>query len=359
MVQHARKTFVFASRSRELAAWTTMSEGIEQLWARNLTNHVLYSQFAAQSVRVNSKRWVFVDCNLPVTSPVYCITNFSYRKFADEWPQLTVTERHRVRIRTFDELFPDWRVYNFCGTFIIFIGKTAYVIDVSALDILRICATSFRQFWRAAIDYRLSDRTDREAVTYRVAALKCYTWIMDNINQLESDKLELLPRHMHLCMERLINLIGEGEARVSYGAATLDPQFHENINKTLDLDVSWYTLIQSLGLDERVSLDFAKIHHCLPPPGADMRELFQRVKSFQGKPKKLSARKLREFINCSASYDLCRYLRIHRKAPNVSVDKSYKGEWLETDWAKSCLRGRLQLPPPKERGKVRISGHFK
>jgi len=259
-------------------------------------------------------------------------------------------ERHKFH--PFGDVGIECDSYNYAGILVIFMGGTQLVFDSSTADYLRTCMTSVRNAYLAFSMLRVAGA--KEKINYVNDLSRCIAWIAKTISN--PFKAKYTARHMHLAYTRWQNLVGEKSADIDCGATERDATLHKEVLEMYPGDDSWWDLVHRIPCPERVRGEFLKLYHLLPPADIDPLLIHKSVTSKTSAANKADKVELGKFIRFCQAYDFCKLTAKIHEFPKYAVSGDYP--FHDTKWAQSCLKGKVQLPPEAEWGKVRISKHF-
>jgi hypothetical protein len=242
--------------------------------------------------------------------------------------------------------------YNYSGVIVIFLEDKQLILDNSLCDYFRVVMTSLRNAYISFSDYRLTG--DAKPCDMLPPFVRAVQWIRRAI--LDVTNARFVARHMHLAYTRWQNIVGESSSRIDCGALERDKSLKDDLCAIYPGNTEWYDLVLSFDLPERLRAEIFKLYHLLPPPDIDPLLLHREISAKTNTTNPYDTAKISAFIKFCAAYDLCRFMVKNRRVPKT---QSEDGEpWRDSPWAKSCLAGKMRMPPRDKWGSVRIRGEF-
>lgn len=244
------------------------------------------------------------------------------------------------------------KAYNYGGVIVLYTDDKLLVLDNSAADYLRVALTALRNGRLSFSMMRVSG--SRERSDYLVDYNRCVRWVASAIS--DTSKAREVARHMHLAYTRWQNEAGEEGADIDCGWKDRVAPLTADMLQYHPHDLSWWNLVARLQCPERVKAEFLKLYHLLPPPDIDPLLLHNTLDERTKSANQCDMSKAAEFIKFCKAYDFCRFMTKYHKVPSYKADYEY--DFLESKWVKSCLSGKLTLPPESSWGKVQIHKEF-
>jgi len=246
----------------------------------------------------------------------------------------------------------DKRSYNYAGVVVLYIGKSCYFLDASAVDQLRTVATSLRNAAMAFKDYRLTgDPSPPNLWAHYLHAVRRISRMIRTFPD-----PSYVARHMHLAYTRWQNAVGEEEAPIDCGWGERDISLKADNEACGAANSAWYDWVVGLQIPARAMAEVFKLYHLLPPPDIDQAVLHNELFSKTSDANKYNPSKWQDFITFCKAYDISRFMYKKRKVPNMAQDPGYIAQ--ESAWAKRCLAGKFTMAPKSDWGKARISREF-
>jgi hypothetical protein len=368
MADKAQRVESRISRSARLAAWNLIHTQLlgqkvsPAQFSKAYSGTVLNS--SAVTGVINADAWLTAAENLQYRAQPMWV------KYCRLWS----SPPRRVRQRVADEIekcakagaierhrfFPldsviqrgSYAAYNYAGVIVVYLDEVKLVFDNSTADYVRVALTALRNARVAFAAMRICGDTGKSDYTLELES--CIAWIARTIS--DTRRARYVARHMHLAYTMWQNEVGEVEAEVDCGwrdrVAPLQADMIEYYPHTTD----WYTLVKSISCPERVRAEFLKLYHLLPPPDIDPLLLHQTLVERTSSANRADPHAADGFIRFCKAYDYCRFVTKEKRAPEHEADLGYS--WTEEPWHKSCLHGKMKLPPRADWGKVRICGEF-
>jgi len=262
------------------------------------------------------------------------------------------TPVERYRFKPFDHLNMEYAAYNYAGVIVIYLDGLQLIIDNSTADYLRTCLTALKNAYLGFSMLRVSG--DKAKISYISELKRCVAWIAEKMK--DPWQAKYLPRHMHLFYTRWQNSVGEKHAEVSCGWEERDVTLAAEAAAVYPFDDSWWKLVNSMSMNDRIRAEVLKLYHLLPPPDVDPLLLHKSLVARNATANVAKPAEVTAFLSFCKAYDFCRFTAKHREFPKFAVVADYTFQ--ESAWAKSCMSGKMKMPPKEEWGKVWISKQF-
>jgi hypothetical protein len=242
--------------------------------------------------------------------------------------------------------------YNYAGILVLYIDDKMLILDNSSADYLRTCMTSLRNATWAFSMMRVSGDTGKHNLSTLFD--KCVRWIAAALS--DTSRARYVARHMHLAYVRWQNSVCEEDSPIDCGWRLRDRSLQADMNMVYPHTNTWYDMVVSLQVPERVKAEFFKLYHLLPPPDIDPLLLHNTLVERTSEENKCDHVAVANFIKFCKSYDLARYLAKRRRTPKMRCDPGYVPD--DEPWFKKSKSGRLTMPPRRDWGKAQLHQEF-
>lgn len=259
-------------------------------------------------------------------------------------------ERHKAT--PMREVLPQAQCYNYAGVLVLYIDGTMVVADAALASYFRTCMSAWSNATWAFSMYRVCGDTGTS--NYSGEFGRCLKWISSAIS--DYSRARYVARHMHLAYTRWQNSVGEDLAPIDCGWADRDKSLKTDMIGVYPFSTSWWDLVESLKVPLRAKAEFFKLYHLLPPPDIDPLLLHNTLIARTADANTCRPGAVAAFIAFCKSYDLCRYMVKRHRLPKYACISDYTLP--DLPWVKSCIRGKLTLPPQEDWGKAWICKEF-
>lgn len=368
MSDKAQRTESRTSRVARLAAWNLIHL---QLVGQKVSPAMFNSAYSGTVLNsssvtgvINADAWLAAAENLQYRAQPMWV------KYCRLW----ASPPRRVRQRVADEIekcnkagaserhrfFPldtvlsrdSYAAYNYAGVIVVYHDGVKLVFDNSTADYIRVALTALRNARVAFAAMRVCGDTGRTDYTLELES--CLAWIARAIS--DSSRARYVARHMHLAYTMWQNEVGEVEAEVDCGWRDRVIPLRNDMVEYYPHTTDWYDMVMAIRCPERIKAEFLKLYHLLPPPDIDPLLLHQTLVERTSTANVADKQATDDFIKFCMAYDYCRFVAKEHRVPSHFADLGYT--WEESPWHKSCMGGKLKLPPRGDWGKLRISREF-
>lgn len=247
----------------------------------------------------------------------------------------------------------NYTVYKIIGFLIFQSAKVTYIFDNSALTQVYQCMRWWANYAIVTHNYRLSGDPDRESLFEVNASI--IRWL----NSCDQNVLYKIPRHMKVTHNIMMNEFHNLAERESLGSRDRIAKMMTELNDHIVSKTTFYSVLTSSRVSDRLKMDLSYIFHGLPSPDCDGELLMKELHNKTHTSNEVNDSVFDLFMRYSKSFDLSAAARKFKKAilPYIIADEGYNIE--EESWFRACLKGENAMPPVSDMGKAYLSGFFK
>lgn len=245
-------------------------------------------------------------------------------------------------------------LYRIMGLYILEYQDAFYILDYSSLDQVHLVSKMWEGFYKYASNYRLCGMgTCRKEINY-LTINKCKSWLCNAMEETNfSDKLA---RSMKQSLALLQNDMHEEAERLNINLQIKSQKLKQLISEIIPLRIYWHEFLRDLTISSRIQLDLANIFYALPAPDCNLKQLFERASVYMTKANIVDNNEFTKFMEYCMSVDLCKALTIYKQ--DVTYDTIPGYDIKNENWFKSCIKGKLVLPPDEDMGKAWMTNSF-
>ncbi|APG78069.1 RNA-dependent RNA polymerase [Hubei qinvirus-like virus 1] len=245
-------------------------------------------------------------------------------------------------------------LYRCHGLFLLSYGEDLYIFDHSSMIQVQLLSRAWEGTFNYATNYRKCGNLGLETDNFLRALEGAVSWLC---NALVTTNFNMsLARSMKQSVALMQNELHKHSEHLETNTEQKSANLREAIAGILPLDSYWHDHLSNAGISDRAKMDLANLYYNLPSPDADLESLWKKGAEIMCNASTADPEIWKLFMNYSKALDFCKLTAMIKEVPKHRKKEGYEFE--ESQWFKSCLKGKMRLPPDEEMGNVWIYHHF-
>nr|AXA52552.1 putative RdRp-complex [Linepithema humile qinvirus-like virus 1] len=245
-------------------------------------------------------------------------------------------------------------LYSMMGLYIFVYQNQILMLDYSSLDQVHCVSKMWEGFYCYAHNYSLVGMGNSPKEISPIVVDSCASWMVSSLEA--TDFTDKLASSMKQSLALLQNDMHSEAESLEVHLNVKSQKLKELMKEVLPLPQYWHEFLSSLFITQSVQLDLANMFYALPAPDCNLKLLFERASVYMQNANKANCWDFLEFMNYCMAVDLCKAVTLYKTDVTYETEPNY--DIKEQSWYKSCLKGKLILPPDDEMGKAWISNFF-